>query len=226
VVVKLPVVVPPDAGILVPFKIAHGERVDMDMDTKGGECMDVDGLPLRFLEIESDVFVGNAAARARCVKVRDGQMCASDWKNDSGQIMAFAYWTLGTSNINAKSEENPVQAKSDSRVWFRCFKALSVLAILCTAGCSTANLHTGVVRIDPFASIETFELTSTAPDGSKQTITLKGYNSDSTARARILGDSVGAIIGGAIGTAVAPGVGTAVGAGAGIGLSEIKGLLK
>lgn len=107
-----------DPNVLKPIKIPHGSKSTLSGGIKGGEIGYVDGVQLRFLDIDTDCFVTNAAVSAKAVRIKNGMMVADDWINSAGQVMVFQYWTLGTSEKSAMSTSNPVSIKSDSRGWY------------------------------------------------------------------------------------------------------------
>lgn len=116
---------PVDPSGLVPKKIAHGAKVSMNPSVHAGEIGYVDGVQLRWLDIDSDSFVTTAGVNAKSVRIKDGKMCADDWVNKFGQVMVFQYWTLGTSDISAKCTDNPVAIKRDSRIWSKTYAPIA-----------------------------------------------------------------------------------------------------
>lgn len=108
---------PVEPGTLVPKKLPHGAQVALIGKEKETD-ISMSGVKVRVLEIAADAFMNQQAKKAGCVRAANGKMVADDWVNTAGQVMVFQYWTLGTSKISAKSVENPVAIKQDSRVWY------------------------------------------------------------------------------------------------------------
>lgn len=103
-------------------KITHGNEVALVGGEGGDYSFSTGGVAFRAFEIKSDQAIGRAVQSAKAVTVTDGKMLANDFVNAAGQILVWQYWTVGTSKMSAKSENNPETAKNDTRVWYRCYE--------------------------------------------------------------------------------------------------------